>query len=234
MKLGIMQPYVFPYIGYFQLISAVDKFIIYDDVNYIKQGWINRNKILLNGESYLFTIPLAGASSFKRIKDTRLNKRAYKDWVIKFYKTVDTVYCKAPYYNNVLSLLKNVFDKEVIDIGELATNSIKTTLSYLDVHTEIDSSSGVYSNQRLSGKERVIDICLKEKAAFYINAQGGADLYDKEYFQSYNINLQFIKPGTIVYKQFENEFVSSLSIIDVMMFNPVQGIKTMLKNYTLE
>jgi WbqC-like protein family len=234
MKLAIMQPYVFPYVGYFQLINAVDKFIIYDDVDFIKQGWINRNRILLNGESYLFTIPLADASSFRRIKDTGLNKKLYKDWVIKFYKTLDTVYHKAPYYEDVLSLLKKVFDKEGTDIGELATNSIKTTLSYLGIHTEIDSSSGVYSNQHLSGKERVIDICLKEKAGAYINAQGGADLYNKEYFQSYNINLQFLKPETVVYKQFENEFVPSLSIIDVMMFNSIQQIKVMLDKYRLE
>jgi hypothetical protein len=233
MKLAIMQPYVFPYIGYFQLMSAVNKFVFYDDVDYIKQGWINRNQILLNGDADLFTVPLADASSSRKIKDTAVHEQSFKKWKNKFYKTAEAAYHKAPFYNNVLEVLKKVFNKEVTSIGELATNSIKSTLSYLDVHVEMVSSSETYTNQQLKGRDRVIDICLQEKATSYINAQGGADLYDKVFFQSCNINLQFLKPGTIVYKQLENEFVPSLSIIDVMMFNPVQDIKAMLNNYTL-
>src|SRR5437868_1298867 len=173
MKLAIMQPYIFPYIGYFQLVNAVDKFIFYDDVDYIKQGWINRNKILLNGEPRLFTIPLANASSFRKIKDTLLNEKEYKSWLIKFYKTMNAAYCKAPYYKNVFSLLQEVFEKGVTTIGELAMSSVSATLSYLDVHTALNSSSAGYFNLHLSGKERVIDICVKEKASCYVNAQDG-------------------------------------------------------------
>lgn len=89
MKIAIMQPYIFPYIGYFQLINAVDKFIIYDDVNYIKQGWINRNKILLNNEDYLFTFPLKNASSYKKINEIELSENLYSKWKIKFFKTLE-------------------------------------------------------------------------------------------------------------------------------------------------
>jgi hypothetical protein len=188
---------------------------------------------LLNGEADLFTVPLADASSSRKIKDTAVHKQSFKNWKNKFYKTAEAAYHKAPFYSNVLGVLEKVFDKEVTNIGELAANSIKSTLSYLDVHVEMVSSSEAYTNQQLKGRDRVIDICLQEKATSYINTQGGTELYDKDFFQPYNIILQFIKPGTIVYKQLENEFVPSLSIIDVMMFNPVQNIKAMLNNYTL-
>ena len=67
MKLAIMQPYLFPYLGYFQLIAAVDKFVFYDDVNFIKNGWINRNRLLISGKVNYITIPLSGASSFLKI-----------------------------------------------------------------------------------------------------------------------------------------------------------------------
>ncbi|MBS1575517.1 MAG: WbqC family protein [Bacteroidetes bacterium] len=233
MKLAIMQPYVFPYIGYFQLVSAADKFVIYNDVYYIKQGWINRNRILLKGAPHLFTIPVTGASSFRLIREIKLSPDLFIKWKQKFFKLLHSAYAKAPHYSAVIALVKEAFNKEAATISELAVNSIKSTLSYLQIPAKLILSSATYTNQKLAGAERVIDICLQEKASIYINAPGGMELYDKSYFQSWGIELKFIKPGNIVYKQLEGEFVSALSIIDVMMFNSVSDIRVMLNNYTL-
>src|SRR4051812_42347879 len=104
MRLAIMQPYIFPYIGYFQLIAAVDAFVIYDDVNYIKQGWINRNRILFNGKDLLFTVPLENASSFKKINEVSVHKHLYEGWKVKFGKSLRATYFKAPYFNEIISL----------------------------------------------------------------------------------------------------------------------------------
>ncbi|MES1219060.1 MAG: WbqC family protein [Bacteroidota bacterium] len=229
-----MQPYLFPYIGYFQLINSVDKFVIYDDVAYIKQGWINRNRILLGKKPFLFTVPVANASSSKKIKDTFLNEKTFSTWRGRFYKTIEMAYKRAPYYENVLPLIREVLDKEVKSIAELCRNSIVKIITYLGIQTEIVVSSVIYKNDNLKSSERVIDICLKENATSYINAPGGSSLYNKRDFSKYNVNLKFLISGSIFYRQFENDFVPALSIIDVMMFNSTEVISGMLNDYTLE
>jgi len=233
MKIGIMQPYLFPYIGYFQLINAVDKFIIYDDVSYIKQGWINRNRILLHDQPFLFTVPVAGVGPSRLINDTPVSERTFTRWKKKFYNTLEVAYRKAPFYESIRSLVTNVLDTPMESIGELSRNSVVKTMDYLGIGTAVVPSSVVYLNSELKGEQRVMDICSKEQATLYMNAPGGSLLYDKQDFAKQNIQLLFINPGKVVYRQFENEFVPSLSIIDVMMFNSVSTIKGMLNNYNL-
>ena len=233
MKLGIMQPYLFPYIGYFQLINAVDKFIIYDDVRYIKQGWVNRNRILLHDQAFLFTVPVADNGPSRLIKDTPVSERTFTRWKKKFYNTLEVAYRRAPFYDSIRSLVTEVLDTPTERIGELSRNSVVKTMDYLGIGTIVIPSSVVYLNSELKGEQRVMDICLKEKATLYMNAPGGSLLYDKRDFAKQNIQLLFINPGEMVYRQFENDFVPSLSIIDVMMFNSVSAIKGMLNNYNL-
>ncbi len=234
MKLGIMQPYIFPYIGYFQLIKAVDRFVVYDDVTFIKQGWINRNKILLNGAAHLFTLPLKNASSFTTIADTLINTDLYKVWRYRFEKTLTLAYSKAPYYKESVELIMSVFNSNYETISELAVGSILETCKFLGVKTEFVLTATAYHNNDLKAKERVIDICKREKADTYINAAGGKDMYSKEDFNNAGLELKFLKPHSIVYRQLKPTFVPWLSMIDVLMFNSAEEIRTLFNEYDLE
>jgi hypothetical protein len=231
MRLGLMQPYLFPYIGYFQLIQAVDKFVIYDDVNFIKQGWINRNRILLNGKEFLFTLPLEDASSFKKINTIPINAALYERWKSKLLKAIDSAYSKAPFYLQVVPVIDAVFSKPISTISIMARQSLEAVCHYLNISTEIVPSSAVYGNSHLSSSERVIDICHKERATAYMNPIGGKELYSKEDFHKNGIDLSFIKTNTIIYPQLKNDFVPGLSIIDVMMFNSPAEIRKMLNEF---
>lgn len=233
MKLAIMQPYLFPYIGYFQLINAVDKFVIYDDVNFIKQGWINRNNILVQGKALLFTVPLENASSFTKINEVQLHQKLYENWKVKFLRTIEQSYKKAPFFEPVYNLIKQVFESENECITNLATNSLIAVCNYIGIQTEIVKTSSGYNNSVLSGRDRVIDICNQEKAHHYINPIGGMELYDKEYFKEKGFLLNFIKSKPVSYQQFNNDFVPWLSIIDVLMFNAVDDILEMVTKYEL-
>ena len=228
-----MQPYVFPYLGYFQLINASDKFVFLDDVNFIKNGWINRNRILLNGQGFLFSIPLKDGSSFKKISETEISENRFNVWRIKFLKTLEQAYKKAPCFEDVHELVLSIFKQSFETINQLAKESIIQLSNYLDIKTTFEKSSTIYDNKDLKGEARIIDICLKEKATHYFNAIGGLNLYNKEKFSKNKIELFFIKATSQSYPQFSNDFINNLSIIDVLMFNEPNHIKTLLSQYEL-
>lgn len=227
-----MQPYLFPYIGYFQMINAVDVFVFYDDVNYIKKGWINRNRILVNGKDKLFTIPLKDASQNKMINEVDIFLETPE--VRKILETIKQNYKKAPFFSEVFPIIENVFSSPSSTIGDLAKLSIKAVNEYLGITTVLKRSSVDFADTKgLERAERLVAICKKTEAEQYINAIGGQELYTKQYFASQGIDLKFIKSEPIVYKQFDNEFVPWLSIIDVLMFNSVEEIKVFLNKYLL-
>lgn len=228
MKLGIMQPYFMPYIGYWQLMAAVDKYVIYDDVNFIKKGWINRNNILVNGTKQLFTISLEGVSQNKLI-----NEILIADDFIKLRKTIYMAYHKAPYYNDVMALLDKIFSYQPSNLADFIANSIKLVCKYLDIQTKIIMSSDIEKDNSLKGQEKILEICKLLNADTYYNAIGGRELYDKSVFEKENIKLRFLKSDIPEYPQYKNDFVSGLSIIDVLMFNNPAEIKKMLNAYTL-
>jgi hypothetical protein len=231
MKLAIMQPYFLPYIGYFQLFHAVDKFIFLDDVNFIKKGWINRNRILINNEPTYFTLPLKSLSQNKQINELY----RYRDakWEKKFLNTLYHSYSKAPFFKNVFNLMEAIIHHEEDNLSQFLTGSLQTLNKYLGITTTVKRSSENYRNQHLKGAERLIDICLHEAADEYINPPGGKSLYDKEEFKENGIHIFFLEPGNIQYNQYKNHFIPGLSILDVMMFNNPQEIRKMLKIYTL-
>lgn len=228
-----MQPYIFPYIGYFQLIAATDKFIFYDDVTFIKQGWINRNKILINGKESIFTVPLENSSSNKLIKDTEINGKFFPKWKGKFYKTVEQNYKKAPFFKESFEIIVNIFDKEYASIADLAKESVIQSSLAIGLNSEFVKTSTIYDNSTFKAQNRVIDICEKEGANSYINAIGGLELYSKDDFSKKGVMLNFLKPATIHYSQFQESFVPWLSIIDIMMFNSVEDIRKMIFKYEL-
>jgi WbqC-like protein family len=233
MRIGIMQPYIFPYIGYFQLINAVDRFVVYDDVNFIKQGWINRNRILLNKKDFLFSVPVKDISSFKTIKESLIDTAKYSIWVTKFLSTLTQAYKKAKHYNAAYSHIRQILEQEYSNISELATASLTGVCAYAGVDREWTLTSSGYGNENLKAQDRVIDICKKEQGTEYFNAAGGQELYCREDFQKHGIVLKFIKPRSFQYAQLNNDFIPGLSIIDVMMFNSVDEINYLINQYEL-
>lgn len=221
MKLAIMQPYFFPYIGYWQLIHAVDRFVIYDDVNYIKGGWINRNRILINGEPVYITVPLSQSSPYKRICDVALQSSAV--WRDKLSKMVENTYRKAPYFTEVFPVIEKIIRHETGNLSDYLTHQLQTLSTFMEIKTELVMTSRCYKNDNLSGQERILDICKREKAATYINPQGGQTLYDNETFRNAGIDLRFIIMRPLPYKQRSAGFTPYLSIIDALMeIGPVE------------
>jgi hypothetical protein len=230
-RIAIMQPYVFPYIGYFQLIHAVDMFVFYNDVNFIKKGWINRNAILLDGRAHKFTIPCADVSQNRLICDTHVafDESEKK----KFFATLEQAYKKAPYFNETFSLVRTVLSSSESTIDRLAISSIIAVCQELDIKTRLVVSSERYQNRELRREERLIDICTKENANEYVNPIGGAEIYSKEFFKTRGVDLYFQKPRLDAYKQFDNDFVPGLSVIDVLMFNDRKKISGYLHSFEL-
>ncbi|KKG83652.1 hypothetical protein DU55_04160 [Methanosarcina mazei] len=238
MKIAGMQPYFLPYIGYWQLMNAVDKFVVDGSVQYIKAGWINRNYILINNsKSFLFTIPLkkssdAGASS-RKISERFISDQYFGRDADKFLRTIRHAYGKAPYFNEAMPVIEKCFLYEEKNLSKFIYNSIQVISEYLGITTEIIFWHHNDIDPSLKGQERVLEICRNFSATSYINPIGGLELYDSKSFESNGIELKFLKSKTHEYGQFGNEFVPNLSIIDVIMFNSKSDIKKMLNMYEL-
>jgi hypothetical protein len=232
MKLAIMQPYFMPYIGYFQLINSVDKFVIYDNIQYTKKGWINRNRILANGKDQLITLPIKKDSDYLNVVERELSESWGKD-KIKMLNVIKSSYIKAPYFQETFELISKCLNNPEVNLFRFIYDSIVLINSYLEIKTPIIISSTIETDHTLKSQDKVLSLCKEQNADVYINSIGGVELYDKKVFKQNNIELNFIKSNPLQYKQFNNEFVSWLSIIDIMMFNSKEQIKEYLNSYTL-
>lgn len=231
MKLGIMQPYFFPYIGYWQLIHEVDIYVIYDDVNFINRGWINRNNILINNNAKLINLQLQKVSQNKLINEIEIfDKDSHNK---KLLKTIESAYKKAPYFDYAFPLIETIIKQSENNLGKFLTYSIKEICNYLGIETKLILSSQINKNTNLRGQNKIIDICKILGANEYINAIGGKSLYSIDEFSLNGIQLKFLRTEDIMYQQFTNEFVPSLSVIDIMMFNSQEKINQIINNYKL-
>lgn len=226
-----MQPYFVPYIGYWQLLNAVDKYVIYDDVNFIKGGWINRNRILMNGEPRYFNLPMLGASPNKLINQVEVNQ----DGKLRNrnLQIIKDAYKKAPYFSQAFPIIEQILLCQKTNLAENIVESIRIISDYLGIRTEIVISSSLQKDCSLKGQDKVISICKLLGATEYYNAIGGQSLYSFSDFEKEEIQLHFLKTEAIEYAQFDNPFHGNLSIIDVMMFNSREEIQAMLQKYTL-
>jgi hypothetical protein len=233
MKIAIMQPYIFPYIGYFQLINAVDQFIIYDNIEYTKKGWINRNRILANGKDEYITIPIKKGSDYLQIKD-RYIADSWPEDKKRLLNKIKNVYQKAPYFDQVFNLIRECFSSTSNNLFDFILNTLVQTNKFLNITTPIVLSSSIkIDHDNLKSAEKVIALCKQLHADTYINPIGGVNLYHNDIFEQNNINLFFIKTNSIEYHQFNFSFIPWLSIIDVMMFNPIDKIQAYLHEYQL-
>lgn len=233
MKVAIMQPYLFPYIGYFQLIQAVDLFVIYDNIEYTKKGWINRNRILVNGKDEYFSIPLKKDSDFLHVNQ-RLLAESYSKDKIKLLSKIKEAYKKAPQFEMVFPLIESILNSKETNLFEFIHHSLQTICTFLEIKTPIVISSTIAIDHRLKAQEKVIALSKSLSATQYINAIGGVDLYSKATFESNQLQLNFIQSNPINYQQFDNDFLPWLSIIDVMMFNSKEEINAFLSNVTFQ
>jgi len=225
MKIAIMQPYFFPYIGYFQLIKSVDVFVVYDNIKYTKKGWINRNRMLQNGKDVMFSIPLKNDSDSLDVCERELSTDFNRDKLLNQFKGA---YRFAPYFEQTFLLVESIVRCEDNNLFRFLHNSIVATCNYLDIDTEIKISTEVTIDHNLKSQDKVIALCEALGASAYINAIGGIELYSKEAFSNKGIDLKFIKSMPFEYTQLGGEFVPWLSIIDVMMFNSVTMVKECL------
>lgn len=216
MRLAIMQPYFLPYIGYFQLIAAVDHFIIYDNIKYTKKGWINRNRILQNGKDVIFSLPLKKDSDYLFIQNRILAASFNRYTLLNQFKGA---YQKAPYFEHVRDLLEQIILHENMNLFDFLHYSLLKTCEYLGIATTITVSSSIEIDHNLTSQNKVLALCKAMYATTYVNTIGGLDLYSKNDFNEKKIDLKFIKSIPFEYSQFGNVFIPSLSIIDVMMFN---------------
>ncbi|MDX8411657.1 MAG: WbqC family protein [Mariprofundaceae bacterium] len=231
MRVGIMQPYFFPYIGYFQLINAVDLFIVYDNIKYTKKGWINRNRFLQNGRDVLFSVPLKKDSDCLDVRERKLAGDFNRD---KLLCQIKGAYQRAPFFAQTFPLIERIVRYEDTNLFHFLHHSIVKSCEHLGIMTEIRTSSGIAIDHELKGQDKVIALCESLGASIYVNAIGGRELYSKDAFQEKGIGLKFIQSKPFEYGQFGNVFVPWLSIIDVMMFNSIDSIQTCIStNYDL-
>ena len=228
-----MQPYFLPYIGYFQLMNTVDEFVVYDNIEFTKKGWINRNRILVNGKDAYITLPLKKDSDFLHIKDRYLAD-VWSSEKTKMLNKITESYRKASNYNNAFPIIEKCINFEGENLFGFILNSLNVIKEYLYIPTPLTLSSTIPINHNLKAEKKVIEICKERKANNYINPIGGIEIYNRNDFKEQSLALHFIRANEVIYKQFNNDFVPWLSILDVIMFNSKEETKKMLELFSLE
>ncbi|WP_084426850.1 WbqC family protein [Aequorivita capsosiphonis] len=232
-KIGIMQPYFLPYIGYFQLMNMVDEFVIYDNIEFSRASWIRRNRMLQNGKDAYFILPVKKDSDFLDV-DQRYLVADFKTEGAKLLRKVEANYRKAPYFDTFFPLVEKIICFEDHNLFNYILHSVETIKEYLEIKTPIKvfSKIGKEINQ-LKAQDKVIGVCKALHATHYINSVSGEELYSVEDFANEQIKLCFYKTKNVEYPQFDQAFVPFLSILDVCMFNSVDQIQTYLKEYQI-
>lgn len=232
MKLAIMQPYFLPYIGYWQLIAAVDEFVVYDNIKYTKKGWINRNRFLRNGVEDTFSLPLRKDSDFLDVNQRFLADSFDREDLLNRFREA---YRKAPEFSSVMPLLEGIIRNPVSNLFDYIFGSIQSVCEFLGIRTPFVVSSTIACDHSLKAAARVQVICKAHGADTYMNPVGGIELYSKEDFAAQGIDLKFLTALPFEYQQSGNPFVPWLSIIDVLMFNSKEfTLNQLYKGFSVE
>lgn len=231
MILGVMQPYLFPHLGYYQLVRHCDFFVFYDDVTYIKGGYINRNTLLAAGKEQKFTLSVIKASSNTLIRDLYFSNDTKK-----LLRSLSQNYRKAPYYDDVFPIVKSVFDDDDRNVAGITSLSIARVFDYLGLDLDCTFSSQVDYDRSLTAAEKLFQLCDVFSADTYCNAEGGKSLYSKDGFKSQGIDLEFLIKRPVQYCQAGTDmgFVDNLSMIDVLMWNSKEEVLRLLTQYDIQ
>lgn len=231
--IAMMQPYWFPYLGYFQLIAAADTFVLGDDLQYIKDGWINRNRILAAGQPWMFSLPLKKAPS-----GLNINQRELSDDVEqaqrKLLRTLTLNYARAPHSDVTLPLLERILLHPERNLARALEFSIRELCAFLSIDTPLLRASDLGISDIQDKQDRVLKTMKKLGGERFLNPIGGLDLYEDELFKRNELELRFHRMSALIYPQFKGPFVANLSIIDVLMFNPVEQVREWLPLFTCE
>jgi len=236
MKLAIMQPYFLPYVGYFQLINSVDKWVVFDSIQYIRRGWVNRNRILspnIEKQWQYISVPIIAQKRNAFINHTIINNEI--NWhaeifgKLTYYKQIG-----APYYSDVTQLVQKSFDHKFKYLSHLNIELLRSICQYLDIPFDYSiCSEQDYDFSEVNGAgDWALEIARQSNADEYINPVGGHSLFNRERFNDAGIRLSFLSTSDFEYHQSKREFVSSLSILDIMMFNSKSQIQSILTNNT--
>lgn len=230
MRLAIMQPYYFPYLGYFQLMAAVDLFVILDDVQFIKSGWIHRNHILLDATTKPIQMPVEHMSQHRLINEHERVLDAKQQHAQ--LRLIRHAYQHAPYFQDVMPMIERIMIDEERNVALHLGRLLTEIRDYIGCETELVYSSTLHNDKRLKREQLVLSICHHLGATHYVNAINGQTLYDKARFEAEGIRLDFIQMDPIEYPQFETPFTPNLSMIDVLMFNSKSEVRELLAAYT--
>jgi len=232
MRIAIMQPYFLPYMGYWQLLASVDKFVILDDVNFINRGWINRNRIWLGGQPAWLTIPLSGASQNKMIR--QIDILSDDGWHARMEKSVFHAYASAPRFAEIYELFKEMLGVAEGNLSGFLHRTIVDVCGILGIKTEIISSSSIFPKGELKGQDRILDICKRIGATAYVNPPGGRELYEQARFEAEGISLYFLQPGpTGDMLQNSSPQGDILSILDTLMQNDQPSVSKATGQFSL-
>jgi len=221
-----MQPYFLPYIGYFQLIAAVDKFVVYDNVKYTKKGWINRNRMLLNGREDTFSLAIRNAPDSLNVCEREISPEFDRE---KLLRRLAGAYRRAPHYAIVFPTIEEIICCGESNLFNYLFQSIVKLSRYLQLKTEFEISSDIPIDHTLTGQDKVLAICNFAHAKTYVNPTGGVDLYSRTAFANCGVELKFLRSLLMEYKQFDSTFVPWLSIVDVLMFNSADAVNELLR-----
>jgi len=233
MKLGIMQPYLFPYIGYFQLINHVERWIAFDDVQYISKGWVNRNRIIHpdNEKQWQYiTVPAKKHSRSTKINEIEITDNV--DWKSEIIGKLSIYKKKAPNYSITKEFVEECLSFDADNLSDFIINAIRQTCAYVDINTKIDvqSEMGLVIQDVAHPGQWALKISEQCGASEYVNPYNGASIFAKQEFDARGIKLRFLKSRLSPYIQRQGFFTPGLSIIDVLMWNDHLAIKEMLND----
>jgi len=231
---SVMQPYIFPYLGYFSLLHACDHFVFYDDVQHISRGWINRNRILIHGFPHTFTVPLAQAHQSDRIDTLRTHD--FATFRARLLKQLACAYRRAPQFEPTYAWVQQVLEGDPTSMAELAMRSVRLGAERLGVLRRfVRSSEQLATTRGLPRAERLATITRALGGRRYINSPGGRMLYRQTDFAPFGVALRIVQPVLLPYAQVgSHAFVPGLSIIDALMHLPPHQVAEKMKSYTLE
>lgn len=218
-KIAVMQPYFLPYMGYWQLIKSVDKFIIFDDVNFIKRGWIHKNFVSTNGQKQQINLCIEKASINRKIDEHRLSNEP--KWRDRLFSQIRHSSTRKDLFDEYQEIIKSIIFRKDYKLNDYLHYSISRICELLEIKTQIIPSSSVYLNGHLKGQERILDICRKENASEYINLPGGRSFYHRKRFAEESIKLSFVETkdrfsiiNDLLSKE-KNQLINELNLITI-------------------